>query len=60
MAEPISEQELEAVESRARSLPDSQADARRDLLRLVAEVRRLRDQAGGVEYRPGALEDEVM
>ncbi len=35
---------------------------KRDILALVGEVRRLRGQvaAGGVEYRPGALEDEVM
>jgi hypothetical protein len=26
-----------------------------DVVRLVAEVRRLRDELGGVEYRPGAL-----
>jgi hypothetical protein len=31
-----------------------------DVIRLVAEVRRLRDELGSVEYRPGALEDEVM
>ena len=33
-----------------------------DVVRLVAEVRRLREElvSRGVEYRPGALEDEVM
>ena len=90
MADELSEQELDAIEARAKSLPSVSVDTARsmaimrgnrvyghlveeelaplinhgkaDLLALVAEVRRLRSQSGssGVEYRPGALEDEVM
>ena len=44
------------------ALGSALVDGPYDVVRLVAEVRRLRAQAGssGVEYRPGALEDEVM
>ena len=36
-------------------------EGKQDILRLVAEVRRLHEQqTSGVEYRPGVLEDEVM
>ena len=60
MAEFLNEQELEAIEVRARALPAESAETQRELLSLVAEVRRLSAQSAGVEYRPGALEDEVM
>ena len=92
MAEELSEQELDAMTTRAQvavdagvhldrdgttilkgfntvvatlqdaALGPALVDGSYDVVRLVAEVRRLRKELvrSGVEYRPGALEDEVM
>ena len=92
MADELSEQELDAMATRAQTAVDSGVhldlggsailkgyntvvanledatlghalvDGPYDVVRLVAEVRRLREElvSSGVEYRPGALEDEVM
>ena len=46
----------------AAELATALVDAPYDVVQLVAEVRRLRGElvSSGVEYRPDALEDEVM